>query len=269
MITDKDITFICHVRLENVLRIKNISTIYAFYKKYLPNSRFIFVEDTAEPALSTHIILDNNDKIIHFLNNDEYNKCEGYNIGAKHSETDILIFLDIDIIVDCNHLLKSINKMDELNQLNCLLIGYNGVAIYLNDAGEKEFLQSLDLNDLYNKTISLQLTTNNRNEYALVGNTQAVGGCLVMSKTTFNTIHGFNPSFVGWGYEDNEIISRARILQVDVYKSNIVNHFLFHLPHETVALNKSLHIHYKQNEETVRYVESLTKEQLEKYIQLW
>jgi predicted glycosyltransferase involved in capsule biosynthesis len=268
MITSKDITFICHIRIDNEARFKNVKTIYKYYKQHLPGCRFVFIEDDTETRLLNFTLIDSRDEYALLYNNDLVKKCTGYNHGAKYSDTDILIFLDVDIIIDCNKLLECINEANSNGSLECL-IGYNGCAFYMTQQGEKQFLDTLDVNDLHSKIKNMHLITNNANEFALLGNTKAVGGCLIMTKSSFNVINGFNPFFIGWGYEDNEIISRAHRLGLKVTKSNIADHFLYHLPHCDTSVNKAQHKHYKQNEAIVQFVESLNKEQLQQYIKQW
>jgi len=267
MITSKDITFICHIRIDNEARLKNVKTIYKYYKKHLPGCKFVFVEDDAQSNL-LDITLDAGDEHVLIINQDTIKKCTGYNHGAGHTNTDILIFLDVDVIIDCSKLLECINEAQCNGSPECL-IGYNGCAFYMTQQGENQFLNTLDVEDLHSKIKDLHLITNNANEFALLGNTKAVGGCLIMTKKSFNQINGFNPFFIGWGYEDNEIISRAHRLGLNVTKSNIANHFLYHLPHCDTSVNKAQHNHYKQNEAIVQFVESLNKEQLQRYIKQW
>lgn len=267
MITGKDITFICHIRIDNEARLKNVKTIYKYYKKHLPGCQFVFVEDDAQTKLQD-ITLDVDDKYVLTINQDIIKKCTGYNHGARYANTDILIFLDVDIIIDCSKLLECINEALCNGSPECL-IGYNGCAFYMTQQGENQFLNTLDVEDLYSKIKDLHLITNSANEYALLGNNKAVGGCLIMTKESFKEINGFNPFFKGWGYEDNEIISRAHRLGLNVTKSNIANHYLYHLPHSDASVNKSQHNHYRQNEAIVQFVESLNKEQLQRYIKQW
>lgn len=267
MITDKDLTFICHVRIDNDARLKNLKTIYKYYKQQLPNCRFVFIEDDVDQKLiDFQVDASDHYEFVHSM--DLVKKCAGYNYGAKFATTDVLIFLDIDIIIDCNKLMDCINEARANDSLECL-IGYNGCAFYMNEQGEKQFLRTLDVNDLHSKIKDMHLVTSNLNEFALLGNTKAVGGCLIMTRDSFEAINGFNPMFIGWGYEDNEIISRAHRLGLNVTKSNIVDHFLYHLPHCDVSINKAKHSHYKQNEAIVQFVESLNKEQLQQYIKQW
>jgi len=266
MISSKDITFICHIRIDSAARVKNIQTIYNFYKQTLPGCTFIFVEDNNTRAFNLQ--LDKNDTHVLMYNFDHIHKCRGYNYGASYAKTDVLIFLDVDVIIDSNKLLNCINNALQNTDSLCL-IGYNGCAFYMTELGEKQFLSSLDIKDLYDGIKDIKLKTGESNKNALLGNTQAVGGCLIMTKSTFDEINGFNPFFIGWGYEDNEVVSRAHRLGFNVVKSNIADHFLYHLPHCSTSINKAKHNHYKQNEAIVNFVESLTKEQLQRYIKQW
>lgn len=266
MIEAKDITFICHVRIDNAARKKNIETIFAYYKKHLPGCSFVFVEDDSKSKLN--ILLNNNDKYEFFDNKDLVKKSVGYNIGGKLANTDILIFLDIDIIIDCNKLLECINKAFKSNSLECL-IGYNGCAFYMTQEGESTFLKTLNVSDLHEQVKNLNIMTGSFNEFALLGNTNAVGGCLVMTKQSFERINGFNPFFIGWGYEDNEIVLRAHKLGLNVSKSGISDHCLYHLPHSDPTINKSYHAHYKTNEAIYKFVSCIDAQHLLNYIKQW
>ena len=39
------ITFICHLRIDNDERLRNLQTILNYYSKNIPDSKFIIVED--------------------------------------------------------------------------------------------------------------------------------------------------------------------------------------------------------------------------------
>lgn len=268
MISDKEITFICHVRIDNHLRRKNLWTVYAYYKNNLPNCRFVFVYDGSNLS-NFDLVLRDGDTVIHLENKSELvKKCEGYNLGAKHASTKYLVFLDIDIIVDCTKLLECITEATETASMECM-IGYNRTAMYMTEVGEKKFLKSLNVQDLFDAVAGIENKTGCSNENAVIGNTQAVGGCLVMTNDSFNKMNGFNPFFQGWGYEDNEVISRAYLLGLKVRCSGVPNHFLYHLPHIIGTPDKSRHRHYRQNEAIVQLVESLNKKQLQLYIKQW
>ena len=267
-----NISFIIHFRKDTNHRMVNLDIVYKYYKAIYPNSEFIFIEDDSKERIKELIKKD--DKYIFFKNEKTYNKCIGYNMGLKAASHDIVCFLDIDCLVSIDSLIKGIS----LAKKNMIIIGYNGTAIYVEHP-LKEKITNIQGTELFSYLASCIDEENvvtgyyDRQTYC-VGNTQAVGGCLIGKKATFDRINGFNPNFIGWGYEDNEIISRAGTLEVPVARvgNNTPNWFLFHLPHEEggVAIrDKDRHDYYKHNEKEVQKVESMDKKQLEEYIKSW
>ena len=67
----------------------------------------------------------------------------------------------------------------------------------------------------------------------------------------------------------NEIIIRAKKLGVEVYKSNLTDHFLYHLEHSIDNQDKSDHIFYNKNENILNFVKLLTPQLLTSYIKQW
>jgi GT2 family glycosyltransferase len=273
------ISFVVHYREDTEERRKNFKIIYNYYKAIYPNCEFVFVEDGPEKTIE-HIVRGNDQYIFH-KSDAIYNKCIGYNIGLENAINNIVCFLDIDCIVSIDSLSRSIETISNID--NSICIGYNGVAIYAEYKLKKQITGTGSANGNIPKLFEhLQSTvdvSNIRNLYTTdlytVGNVNAVGGCLIAKRNTFKDINGFNPNFKGWGYEDNEIISRAKILgkTVTSVTSTDSKYFLFHLPHEDsykVALtDKSNHKFYKHNEQLVQKVERFNKKQMETYIESW
>jgi len=267
----ESISFIIHFRKDTEHRMDNLSIVYDYYKTIYPNSEFIFVEDDSQERIK-HLI-HNDDKYIFFNNSGTYNKCIGYNMGLKQASNDVVCFLDIDCLVSIDSLLKCVS----LSKKETICIGYNGTAIYLQHKLKNEICDQRGT-QLYKSIVDNvdkeNVYTGYRDENYAVGNTQAVGGCLVGKKSAFERINGFNPNFIGWGYEDNEIISRAMQLEVSVARISNTTPlwWLLHLPHENggVAItDKNKHEFYESNEQEVRKVERMSKEQLEEYIKTW
>ena len=80
---------------------------------------------------------------------------------------------------------------------------------------------------------------------------------------------GFNPNFVGWGYEDNEFPSRVHILGYSVVRINYSEALLFHLPHDPPAGPSNKNAENTPNQRECAMVESSTKEELQEYIKTW
>ena len=266
------ISFIVHFRKDNEHRMNNLDIVYKYYKSVYPSCEFVFVEDDSEERIK-HLV-ESEDKYIFYKNDSIYNKCKSYNLGLKKASNDIVCFLDIDCLVSIDSLIKSVS----LAKKGTIVISYNGTAIYIehplkNKINNRTGTQLFKF--LSNHVDEKNVVTGYHNRQAYcVGNTMACGGCLIGSKESFEKINGFNPNFIGWGYEDNEIISRAYQLDVPVTKvgNNTPNWFLFHLPHEesNVAENdKANHSFFKSNEKEVQKIEAMDQKQLKEYIKTW
>jgi GT2 family glycosyltransferase len=268
----KKITFIVHYREDTDERVKNFHIVYDYYKAIYPNCEFVFVEDDSKQTIK-HLVREE-DKYIFYKNDEIYNKCIGYNIGLKEASSDLICFLDIDCLVSIDSLIKA-SRLVHKHDMVC--VGYNGTALYLEHSLKSQLdnKQGIELFNFIESYIDKDNAhTGFRNKYYAVGNTEAVGGCLFGKKETFENINGFNPNFIGWGYEDNEIISRAGALDVKVASVGNTSSrwMLFHLPHEEEMVgikDKNKHKFYKHNEEEVQKVESMNKEQLTEYIKSW
>ena len=107
-------------------------------------------------------------------------------------------------------------------------------------------------------------------EYCKIMGVNACGGCLLGTRKEFINIKGFNEKFVGWGYEDTEIISRIRILEKTIYRCNEKTDFLFHFPHtpSTISANVDREIQLENKKESDK-IEAMSKKELKKYIKTW
>jgi predicted glycosyltransferase involved in capsule biosynthesis len=259
------ISFIIHLRKDTDERTKNINIVIPYFKSLIPDCEFIFIEDDREPHFE---YLQEDNIYYYFKNEGTYNKCKSYNLGLKKSTREIVCFLDIDCIISK----ESLNKViEQIQKTDGIYIGYNGTCIYFNYLIKNKIIQSDNLYEFLDSFVDKKnIYTMYKNERYTVANTAAVGGCLLGSRKIFNSINGFNPNFIGWGYEDNEIISRARILKVPVYAINTPKPYLFHLPHEIAeGRDKSNHEFYNNNHKEVTKIESMNIDELKQYIKTW
>jgi len=264
-----DITFIIHLRKDTEERAKNVDIVIEYYKNILPTCKFIVIEDDKIQNFK-YLKVDTRIQYIHFYNEGQHNKCKGYNIGLNSCETTIMCFLDIDCIVSKQNIEKAINTLENTDGL---CIGYNGTAIYFNytvkdritDATESLY----DFLETFVDTVNIR--TGYANEFYHVANTRAVGGMLLGYNHIFKNIGGFNPNFKGWGYEDNEIIVRARKLKIPIYSINTPKPFLFHLPHisDENKNKEDTHASYRLNEQEYLKITRFSLEQTLEYIKSW
>lgn len=264
-----NITFICHLRKDTDERLKNVQLVHRYYRNIIPNCNFIFVEDDKE-SFFEFLKNEKNTQYIFDYNTNVYNKCRGYNLGLKNSTTDIVCFLDIDCIVSYENIERAVQQVLADNSIN---IGYNGSCAYFEYSIKNRIDSTTDIN-LYNfldqfvdKT---KIYTLYRCADYMIASTRSVGGCLIGKRDTFKHIGGFNPNFIGWGYEDDEIICRARKFNIPMYYVNTDKPLLFHLPHElTPHADKSKHNHYEHNHNEAAKIGKMSLADINEYIKTW
>jgi predicted glycosyltransferase involved in capsule biosynthesis len=265
------ITFISHIRKDSEERVKNVAIIKRYYEQILPACKFIFVEDDKDKNFE-YLAADKNTRYIHYYNDGMYNKCKSYNIGldSTDKDDDIICFLDIDCLVSRENIDKAITQARKDNSIN---ICYNGSCAYF-EYKIKETIPldfNFDLYDYLDKLVDkTRIYTLFRCADYMVPSTQSVGGALLATRDTFINVGRFNPNFIGWGYEDNEIIERAKKFKVPMYYINTNKPILFHLPHEiTPHADKSKHEYYEHNHREVSKIINMSLIELKEYIKTW
>ena len=260
------LTFVSHVKKDSEERVKNLNIVLPYYKSIMPVAKFIFVEDSPLQQFSYLSKLEN----VSYINIEEttpYNKSKCYNAGLSSCDTEYICFLDIDCIVSMDNINKSLETVCD----ETIAIGYNGTSIYFNKKVKEEIKSSdaglYDFLDSYIEKDNIFL--NYKNENYLVGNTKAVGGCLLGKTKTFKEVNGFNPNIIGWGYEDNEMVHRSNKLGHSPVYINTKKPLLFHLPHSIEECDKSDHPHYQNNYNEFAKVTSMNKVDLKEYIKKW
>lgn len=287
----KDISIIVHCRIDNEERGKNASLIYDFYKSNTDNSEFILVEDDTSNKLLTHISIKDEDKYILTKNSGNWHKTKCYNLGANKSRRKYFYFLDLDVIVHPKYILEAVDELTT-NNTN-LVVGYNGQALYLTYGAKQIFSEDPTylklecfiphawiingnlLNDniqvVQDHRTSQTGSPLNTYEYCMAPNNKAVGGCIITDRKSFFEYKGFNPKFVGWGYEDNELPTRVHKLGYNVTRINSAEALLFHFPHDPAGgdPSKSAHKDHNRNHKEMDKIDNISKQELQEYIKTW
>ena len=287
-----NISIIIHCRIDNKERAENAKLIYNFYKNYTVDSEIVFIEDDSDGKLLTHISIRPEDKYELTNNSDNWQKTKSYNRGANISTRQYFCFLDLDIIVHPKYIIEAVQQIKIDNSMG-LVLGYNGQALYITYEGKRLFEQQptyttlecfiprewLNQGTLINENISTVQNYKtsqtgsplNVYKYCVAPNNKAVGGCAITSKEKFFEYRGFNPNFVGWGYEDNELPGRVHRLGYNVTRINYPEALLFHLPHDPPggAPDKSADKDHNTNQHECIKVENSTKAELQEYIKTW
>lgn len=264
----KGLTILHYVRLDTVERTKNIKTVTAFYKRTYKNYNVIYIEDDVAKKLPDIIEFDKNELYIFRYNPDMWNKCWAFNTGIAIAKSNIIAFHDIDVIVSPDQLLETIACLEEDTNAG-IVYPYNGMFLCVSESIKNEFTTTLTVST-FEKYFPKNTTVNYDDGNVLVGHTSSVGGLVLGRRDNLIKAHGYNPNFIGWGYEDNELPVRLHKLGYNVTRLKGDKKPLWHMPHSGPGASpKADNPNYEKNGQIFNFVSSSTKDTLEEYINTW
>lgn len=157
-----------------------------------------------------------------------FNKSCAQNIGAFHTTKPVLFFCDCDIILDPECIQYLLQQVSQKN------------GIFATLAGVKES----EKNSRRGKNIvcfgyELKLRTASGRELHIVDNEEDASdgsrqapGLLMVRRSDFYSINGYNSQLLGWGWEDQDMIAR---LTLGSGLTRIQSGYAIHLSHDDSA----------------------------------
>lgn len=148
-----------------------------------------------------------NINIINIPKVSSFNKSVAQNIGVKYTNNPYLFFCDCDIILPTG-LLKEIFLL--------LIDSPNSFATLAKVKETK--INSRNANNLISITNTIKLKIKDGTEISIKDNeenaldgTRTAAGLLMVTRENFKIVNGYNNKFDGWGWEDQDIISRLAL----------------------------------------------------------
>lgn len=210
---NKTFSIIIPFKNNDKLRERNLQFILNYYKKYLPDSEIIVVEQNT----STDFLL-TSDKVEKYLKvktkDDFFAKAFLLNSGYNISRTDYIIIADVDCVIDKN-ILENVNDYYEYFDYHFIL-PYSNQVYYLSEKETNYFIETDDCNVSQNE---------NRN---VDGIKTASGGIGIISSSNFYKVGGFDERFKGWGAEDDAFYNKCSLMGVPPHR---LPYDLLHLYH--------------------------------------
>jgi len=265
------ITFVTHLRYDSDDRLKNLQTIMDYYYNNIPDVKFIFIEDDSEHNKAFDKLKYPKGTSFNFMKNDSvYYRTRALNHGFKMSNNPIVVSLDTDCIVPISSILMC---RDALLNGATAAWPYNGYFIDTDFNLHDEFLKNnLDYDVLLNRldgNYNLPLSSSYRNFHVRCTSSDhlGTGGIVMFNKELFLKAGGYNEKFIGWGCEDNEIVSRLKILNYSTFRDTRNTSVCFHLFHRYAQ--RAENPFFDLNSKEWSKISKMNKEQLESYIETW
>jgi len=253
-------------RKDSADRELNLKTLIEFYNKHYDNYEFIVVE---QPHKQHTIDFTEYDKVRHIVVDsipNNWNKMKAYNEAVKQSFYDNLIFNDVDVIFGPTAIEETLEILSKDNKK--VILPNDGHFICIKQPVRDEFVKNLDYNYLCTQiNMSYYHTINYDDEKIHVGHTQSPGGGFITKKRNIFNCNGFNPNFIGWGYEDNETLIRFNKMGYTVCRLSGSFKPIFHINHENAE--RETNPYYKQNNNICNLVEKMDNKLLYLYSTTW
>lgn len=186
--------------------------------------------------------LDLKAKHIFTKSNMPFNKSWAFNVGLKHSNSNIIVFGDSDLIMDPNQFISSLNLISQYEMVN----PYNKVI----DLTQNESMLPFD------KMIEIDRPGRGETDIQKV---PLCGGICLFRKESIQKIGGWNEDFWSWGGEDD--FQSVKVKNLLTWTESSAK--CYHLYHNKTQPDMKW---YQRNLQILQQTSNMNKEQLQKLI---
>jgi len=263
-----NIGLMIHFRRDVDDRFRNLKTVLEYYREVSTGLEIIVVNDD--------IFLDKKIKSLcsqygvkglFMENNDVYWRTKAFNEASKYLNAEYIIAGDTDVIINPKYILKAKQLFEEDNNIG-IVYPYNGMFVHVKQDVMNTFLVEKNLFEFEGFINTLKPKPYFETERFLVAHPQSKGGMVMFKKESFVLCKGYNTNFRGWGYEDDEILSRFQKLGYVITRVMDESAIAWHLPHDNTVREK--HKYYENNRKHSDFVCGCSdKEQLLEYMKGW
>ena len=265
MIDLSNVSLIYHYRKDCEERLSNLKLSIDFYRKHFANLEIILVEDDKSLSIDKEKDLEGKfDKIFFLRNENIYARPASYNIAAKISTRPVIMTMDTDVVVKPEYLEKAIKLLE--NEKIGMIIPYNGIVLNTDEHIKSEFKETLDY-ESFLPYVPKQFDILYKEDHITVQHNRSVGGITIFKKDRFFDFGGYNPNFLGWGFEDNELVCRIKKMGYEIGRVTNEDAWIWHLSHPGTVKNN--HAFYDNNQKINNAVTRMTKDELRIYIETW
>lgn len=199
------------------------------------NVEVILVEQDTHSKISE---LNLNCKHIFVKSNIPYNRSWAFNVGLRHSQSNVIIFGDSDIIMHPDDFIRGIRALENHDMVS----PYHSVIDLTPDESNMQFDKIISINrpgrgETDNQKINIS------------------GGISMFRKESIIKIAGWNEGFIGWGGEDDfQTIKVKNLLNWTELKAKC-----YHFWHKREQPDKT---HYQRSLQILQKAYSLKKDEI-------
>ncbi len=202
-----DCSIVIPVQIDSTERLEHIHFFYEYVKRNFINYRLIIIEQSSKQQI--HLPTDSQIQIEFFKKEAPFSVSEICNIGASFVKTPFFCRCDADSLIHPKAIFDAFELLKNQSSQS-FVFPFNGIVFDVTDTLRKKILQFFEWPDLpfftneQLKTVSIpNIHLHNPNAFGLIHHFRT---------DIFKKLGGYNEEFIGWGYEDNEIVHRFQIL---------------------------------------------------------
>ncbi|MEH7384970.1 galactosyltransferase-related protein [Bacillus sp. JJ1521] len=191
----KDVSLLIPFKSDGSVRDANFNWIRKYYNNLCPKVEICIGINTENP----------------------FNRSKAINIAAKQATRDIFVIVDADIFCDPDSIIDSISYLNKYR----MVIPYKNL-IRISEGDTNELVQT-------NPTWPLKKELTRTDH---VYTEDYSGGIMIISRSAFMRIGGFDERFVGWGGEDDAFYLAFNTICGQFKR---LNHTIYHLWHQPLG----------------------------------
>lgn len=235
-----DCSIVVPVHIDSKERLEHLRGLYAYFNRYFQGHELIVVEQIQSSEV--------------------FSTAKVSNIGASAVSTPFFCKYDADAFIHPKALFDAFQRLKQESNKACIL-PYNGISVTIQNPLREELLQSQITEEL--PLITYEELDRFSHENFRVKNDLSTGLIHCFRTSTFKKLGGYNEEFIGWGYEDDEILYRFQKLANVSYLEGY-NAFHFDHPRSIGDLAQSL-----KNQFRSLLVKNMDPDDLRDYIGTW
>ncbi len=224
-----DCSIVVPVHVDSKERLEHVQFLLAYFKKYFINYRLILTEIGREPKVPAST---DPQVQIQFVEQEMFSPAD-VNWGASLVTTPYFCKWDADALIHPKAIFDAFEVLKN-NPNQSFVYPLKDAIFNIADPLRKKILQTIDLTPLplFRKgTLNSFLTIPNISVCVL----NPTGMIHVFRLSVFKELGGYNEEFVGWGYEDDEIVNRfEKFGHPRVY---LKDYIAYHFVHPRVLQN--------------------------------
>jgi predicted glycosyltransferase involved in capsule biosynthesis len=255
-----DCSVIIPVQIDSQERLEHVHFLLRYFMKFFTNFELIVVEQGIEPRIK---IPSRKGVRIEFLRNEEelFSPSKICNIGASFVKTSFFCKCDTDVFIHPRAIFDAFEKL-KTNPHVSLVLPYNGVSFTLKTPCREELMSSFRFDSL--PFVKPEESMEFASPSIHLKSNDSMGLIHHFRTSVFKELGGYNEEFIGWGYEDGEILTRFGLLGHP--RTLLENYNAFHLDHPRFA---GCQFHLLKNMYLLDSVARMSKDQLIEYIKCW